>query len=100
MEPSTEGTYTGGVRPLPLERGHQVHGGKQEVLLMGRAGEDAAPAECPLPGQWAFSTKAEQLTSHLQNTQRIRGTRSATRGKRRGRSRPRTGALIGDGQPV
>ena len=42
-----EGLYTGGVRPLPLERGHQVHGGKQEVLLMGRVGEDATPAECP-----------------------------------------------------
>lgn len=41
------GLYTGGVRPLPLERGHQVHGGKQEVLLMGRVGEDATPAECP-----------------------------------------------------
>lgn len=31
---------------LPLERGHQVHG-KQEVLLMGRVGEDAAPAGGP-----------------------------------------------------
>ena len=48
MEPSDErGLHMGGVRPPPAEHGHQAHGGKQEVLLMGRVGEDTASAEHP-----------------------------------------------------
>lgn len=42
-----------------------------------------------LPGKWAFSTKAEQLTYHLQNTQRTEERDQQHGGKRPSRSRPR-----------
>ena len=81
--------YTGGVRPPPPERGHQVYGGQQEVLLMGCVDEDTAPAEHPCR---EGGTSWPSLNSWLPICRTLRGQRnkiSDTGWKCPGRSRPR-----------